>query len=602
MLGLALLSAISLVLTHALVNLDLIAALWWPVEHPGPFLASFAILIAVGNLTAFVSRSYRWMLLLPLAPLWILGLICALKRQSLGSFLYPWDFYLSNEALAMLPAMFQTRKGIAVWLFVLTAALVFAIRAIPAAMPALPRRQRGFGILLNFIVLALLLLANNPLHDRLFGREFKFDMTNASLSFRANGLVVSFVLLTEQGEFYPPANYATETAHELFRKNSPVGIGTDLSDRKNYPDIVVVMSESLFDPLELRGVHWNEDPLAFTRGLAEGRTLSAAVVPTFGFRTANSEFEFLTGHSVDFFAKGTIPYLHLIKDHQLSMVSTLRRAGYAAVAIHPGARTFYERERVYQSFGFDRYLSAETFEGSPLYGNYYSDRSILPQLERSLAESTGPTFHFIVTLQNHYPYTPNPFSKDSSLFRGEDLNAGERVVMNYYAELLKETDHFHRELVDFLKTRRRRTLLLVFGDHLPGLLPGYGTYVGRMVDRADPAAWSADERRKMMTTPLAIWSNFDYPAETESIDLSFIGMRMLRNIGVPLPPYQKFVAAVSDRLKVVDQRIALPRDPESRKLLGDYKIFQYATFAHEVPDFEDDDDLITASTPQENSL
>lgn len=590
--------ALSLIMTHSLLNADLFVGLWWPVLYPAQFLTSFAIVLCWGRLIAFATRSYRWMILWSLFPLWILGVISAVKRQNLGTFLYPWDFYLSNEALSMIPAILESRARDGIWFTALAITAILAFRAIPGNMDKLSPRRRWFGFLLSALTLAAFLLANNPLHDRLFKKEFSFDMASSSESFRVNGIVVGFILLAEQGEFYPPADYSVDSARALFderRHASAAMLSPRSPATKEHPDIVVIMSESLFDPTELKGIHWNEDPLSFTRGLVAGRSLSAAIVPTYGYRTANSEFEFLTGHAVEFFAKGTIPYLHLIKDHQLSMVETLHRAGYATTAIHPGARTFYERERVYQHFGFDHFYSAETFTDAPMYGNYYSDRSIIPLLKRSFAEANGPSFHFIVTLQNHYPYMPNPFKKESALFSNDGLSAPEAVVMNYYAELVQETDRFHKELTDVLREHHRPTLLVIFGDHLPSLLPAYQTYLGRMIDTAAPANWTPTERRKMMTTPLAFWSNFGYPEEKESLDIGFVGMRMLRNLGIPMSPYQSFVARVSDHVRVLDPKIQEVKDEESQKLLREYKTFQYATFAHDLPDFADEDMLATVT-------
>ena len=69
------------------------------------------------------------------------------------------------------------------------------------------------------------------------------------------------------------------------------------------PDIIVVMSESFWDPTKLPGVTITPDPIPTVRALRSGSMFS----PEFGGMTANIEFEALTGFSNAFLPAAASP-------------------------------------------------------------------------------------------------------------------------------------------------------------------------------------------------------------------------------------------------------------------------------------------------------
>ena len=49
----------------------------------------------------------------------------------------------------------------------------------------------------------------------------------------------------------------------------------------------------------------------------------------------------------------------------------LEEQGYTTVAMHPYVPTNYNREVVYETMGFDRFLSLEDFEGDQTIRRFY---------------------------------------------------------------------------------------------------------------------------------------------------------------------------------------------------------------------------------------
>lgn len=546
----------------------------WPVSHPLACAVTFAIVFLFALLIATLANSVRAVVTFGFGPFWLLSLVSFVKQRKMGMPLFPWDFHVTKEVTAVLGPVFRESPWIPLVLLLGVLALVLAFFKLPAgrifsSSPA--RRWAGVGAT---VALALLALANNPLHDELFKKRFVFKKSQLPVAMLENGLLINFVLQAEKGLVQAPVNYSPDEIQSLMKIYPPTAAR---SPSREKPDVIVLMSESLFDPLLLKGVTWKRDPLRFTRTLAPAGRLSRAMVPTFGGKTANSEFEFLTGHALRFLPAGAVPYDGLIEEPQPSIVRTFKAAGYRTVAIHPNYPAFWNRANVYHYFDFDSFLSEEAFGAHPQkMGRYTSDLSILKVLEDSLAANEGPSLHFIVSMQNHMPYAENSFLLKDLLFEQDGLSRGEQVVLNYYSKLVAASDEFHERLVEFLKARKKPVLLVIYGDHLPALMDDFGMFVGRLIRSKDPKSWSVEEARSMYSTPLVVWSNFGVEDEKEPVEVSLLSSRLMRKIGIPLNAYQTFLARFSDQIRIVNDRQPLPEDEESQKLINQYRTLQYA--------------------------
>ncbi|MEI3556662.1 MAG: sulfatase-like hydrolase/transferase [Eubacteriales bacterium] len=63
----------------------------------------------------------------------------------------------------------------------------------------------------------------------------------------------------------------------------------------------------------------------------------------FGAGTSTSEFEFLTGNSMNFLPSGSIPYQQYILGPTDSLATLLKGYGYETRAFHPGEQTSWQR-------------------------------------------------------------------------------------------------------------------------------------------------------------------------------------------------------------------------------------------------------------------
>src|SRR5690606_16308179 len=132
---------------------------------------------------------------------------------------------------------------------------------------------------------------------------------NQQWNYDHNGFVMAFTRNIKWMQVEPPSDYGEQQVARIIEKYNEEPY--PLSNRK--PHIIMVMSEAFWDPTEMENVEFNQDPLPNFHALQEKYTSGNLLVPVFGGSTANTEFESLTGYSVNFLPAGSIPYFFYVK-------------------------------------------------------------------------------------------------------------------------------------------------------------------------------------------------------------------------------------------------------------------------------------------------
>jgi hypothetical protein len=190
-----------------------------------------------------------------------------------------------------------------------------------------------------------------------------------------------------------------------------------------------------------------------------------------GGGTANMEFEALTGMSASGFpAQLRVPYQMIVPNYASfpSAVRWAKDTGHKAVALHPFSTEMYRRREVYSTFGFDRFIYDQTMHRTLRIGHgaYISDESAFAEVRRELRNERKPVFMNVVTMQNHMPYAGRYDDPVKVTADGAPLSdAGQ------YARGLEHTDAALRRMVGWLQRLPEPTVMVLYGDHLPGFYP-----------------------------------------------------------------------------------------------------------------------------------
>ena len=244
------------------------------------------------------------------------------------------------------------------------------------------------------------------------------------------------------------------------------------------PDIVIVQSESFFDPTIMRGIDGERTPNL--RRLQRSGLHGDLHVPAYGGGTIQTEFEILTGLPLRFFPQLQYPYLGIKEASIPGLVQSLKAAGYDTLAIHPNKGGFWNRNSVFRRMDFDRFIDITdpAFQSAQRIGFYISDHDLTNVILDTLPTSGPPQFTFAISIQAHGPYANIKFDEARSKQRdaipipsGLD-KATARALRNYLIQL-RDADRELGRLADALAKRQRPTLLVFYGDHLPGLEKAY---------------------------------------------------------------------------------------------------------------------------------
>ena len=320
-----------------------------------------------------------------------------------------------------------------------------------------------------------------------------------------------FIEAVRTGDFTKePEGYtrdAVESIREILRGGA---FEQEVSER---PNILFVQLESFFDPMTVKTVTLSEDPIPNFRSLQEKCIGGYLSVPTVSGGTANTEFEVLTGCSLDFFGAGEFPYYSILRKEALETLATdLRALKYTATGVHNYTGSFYYRNTIYKNMGFNRFHSKEYMNGFELNPKGWCKDSILTdEILKAVRQTEGRDFVYTVTMQTHGAYIPLPDDMEPVITVEGAKSEREKSIFEYYLSQIAETDQFVGDLVEAFENYGEKTIIVFFGDHLPGL------------SLTEDDLTTGD----MYKTPYVIWANYELDGERCDLEAYQLGAYVL---------------------------------------------------------------------------
>ncbi len=315
-------------------------------------------------------------------------------------------------------------------------------------------------------------------------------------------------------------------------------------------NLICIMNESLSELKVVGDFTTNQEYLPFIGNLRENTVRGNLCVPVFGAMTSNTEFEFLTGDSMAMLPSGSIAYQFYVKPGACTLVSTLKEQGYYSVAMHPFPRENWNRDKCYRNMGFDEFWDYDSYGDSFLIRNYVSDRSDYQKIIQAVEDKEHPDdrlFVFNVTMQNHggYDVLYEDFRQEVYLTGGA---RGKYPKADQYLSLMKESDEAFRELLEYFKECEEPTMILLFGDHQPGV---EDEFFDEIAGKAS-SQMSAPEQLVWYQTPFIIWTNYGQPyQDLGDLGAVYLSSYLLKLAGLRLTPYHQFLLEMAESLPVV---------------------------------------------------
>ncbi|MFA9466774.1 MAG: LTA synthase family protein [Velocimicrobium sp.] len=300
--------------------------------------------------------------------------------------------------------------------------------------------------------------------------------SNIALGYEKYGFVYGFSTSVVDRGMSQPNYYSKDKIEEIQKE---VDVPKTKSDK---PNIIVVLLESFIDPDEVKFLQCSSDPIPNFHALSKQYSSGYLDVPVVGAGTANTEFEILTGMSMRYFGVGEYPYKTILKTNSCeSIASDLNDIGYGTHVVHNNGGNFYSRRNAFRQMGFDTFTSKELMNitsYTPI-GTWAKDDILLGEVEKALDSTPNQSdFVYTITVQGHGDYPKEKVIEDPGIQvsgvvdKNGTVNEGMRYAWEYYINEIHEVDQFIGNLTEQLSKRNEKTIVILFGDHLPSLSLG----------------------------------------------------------------------------------------------------------------------------------
>lgn len=294
--------------------------------------------------------------------------------------------------------------------------------------------------------------------------------SNIAQGYDDYGFVYSFSSTVVDRGMKKPDNYSADAIEEIEDKVNSEKQTTTV-DGKTGPNIICVLLESFCDPDEINFLNVNKDPIPTFHSLEQNYSSGYLTVPVVGAGTANTEFEVLTGLSMQYFGTGEYPYKTILKQTDCeSIASDLSKIGYATHVVHNNGGNFYSRANAFSQMGFDTFTSKELMnitEYTP-NGSWPTDDILVNETMKTFdATPDQSDFTYIITVSTHGDYPKEQVIENPEFTVSGVDDEGMANAWTYYVNQLNASDRFISSLIDRLSKRDEDTIVVMFGDHLP---------------------------------------------------------------------------------------------------------------------------------------
>lgn len=175
-----------------------------------------------------------------------------------------------------------------------------------------------------------------------------------------------------------------------------------------------------------------------------------------------SDSEFLLANSLYPLPSGAVFFTHSQNEYD-GMPETLKKEGYYTGVFHANNKSFWNRDVMYDSLGYDRFYDVNDFivteQNSIGWG--LKDHEFFQQSVKYLKNMPKPFYMKYITLTNHFPFT---LDEEDQLIPPWNSNSG---TLNRYFTTVRYTDEAVKNFFERLKEEGlyEDSVFILYGDH-----------------------------------------------------------------------------------------------------------------------------------------
>lgn len=558
-----------------------------PILSTFEWIIKFPVAFIINWLIIFLMTTFIWLItkktFIATALVSIFSVFCSLinyfKLTIRGEPVFPSDMLFPSEALKIAGDTKLVIPTSIIVFFIITIILVIISVFIKPPDMRFKKRILIAVIIIIFSGLSFPLYFANGGIQSLLG--IGDAIWNQKYNYEKNGFFNAFLMQARYLRVGKPSGYSRSVAEKILNENAGSKILADT------PNIIYIMNESFWDPTLLPNVKYNIDPLEEFRQIQKESIYGNLLVEPFGGNTANTEFETLTGFSMNALPGG-VAYQQYVKRQIPTLPTLLTSQGYSVEAIHPFDEWFWNRDKAYPLIGINKFIDVNDFSTNTDYkGRYVSDNALGKKIisEYEANEQTGkPFFAHAVTMQNHGSYDIGRYGSDQKVYiSSNDIGKQTRLQLEVYSQGIKDASSNLEQLVEYFKKVDRPTIIVFYGDHLPTLGENYGVYrsTGYISKNGN---LSNKDQFKLHSNPFLVWSNKSSVGKDIGTINSYLLTPIVLNYGnVAMSNYFSFLNNQMDDVKACNKTVCLDKNGKYlsnksdsvKKILNKQAILQY---------------------------
>ncbi|MFA8439725.1 LTA synthase family protein [Pueribacillus sp. YX66] len=175
-----------------------------------------------------------------------------------------------------------------------------------------------------------------------------------------------------------------------------------------------------------------------------------------------SDAEFLVANSLYPLPRGAVFFTNSDNEYN-GLPKIVGEEGYYSVVFHSNDETFWNRDQMYDSLGYDRFYSSADFKirEEQTVGWGLKDMEMFTQSLDYLRELPKPFYAKFITLTNHFPYALD--EEDAFIKKGNTSSE----TLNRYFMTVRYTDEALKLFFQQLKAENlyENSIFILYGDH-----------------------------------------------------------------------------------------------------------------------------------------
>lgn len=535
-----------------ILTLNYTTKIWYYLK-PKPVIFSLLLLEMIHMLLTAITGNSKRSTIIQAIILWLLEFVNKLRYTYTYEPLTFGDFiYASNAGeigTLMKETILKTLWGMVPIFCFLAVVLAILIWIVSKCNIKANKSFRICGSLIPLMILIVLFVPNksvktfmlNKVFDKDKAKDYRHNSSNMQYYSEYTMIGGMYANLLESRIFEPDDYDKAELAKILKEYDKK-----ETENTWEKANIIVTFSESFFDISVIEEDVTFSNPVTsnFNRLKEEGIFVNM-ITPSYGGISANVEFEFLTGYSLDFFGKGYTPFMSLYNNDRvadrLSLVKELRNNGYYTKVVF--GKDFFNSEHVYERLGINEY--EEKNDKAHRKGYYTSDEYLIDGAIEALQnkKEDEKLFYMNCTIESHMPFVEAKYDNYDFEIESSSLNPAQMSVIKSYAQSCYDADKELGRLYDFIQTFEEPTIIVFYGDHLPYLSdPDTSEDLLNELKYFNTGDDLLDSYRKYNTQAL-ILANFDM-GENENMDYlspDLLLPTITNKMGLDLSSYYKWL-------------------------------------------------------------